>query len=127
MDAFRASCPNPSTDDTGRPYVEFPEGCFSDCVEINLVWVNPETKEIDDNPALNTHFQVWLEGGGWFDTRKEDWGNPEDRNPWLTYHDINLDCGGDSLEEALLKLADLVQEHYGEDGTFYDAAGNRKA
>ena len=61
---------------------------------IEVVKVNPETNSIDDDKTKNTKTMVWLEYG------------PDG------CHDIRLDCGGDTFEEAIIKLANLVNEHY---------------
>jgi len=68
------------------------------CVEVQKV--NPETNYIDDNEDLNTKTEVWLECGPY-----------DDR---YAVHDIDLDCGGDTYEEATIKLANLVYEKYGD-------------
>ena len=64
-------------------------------VDIQVVHVNPETNENDDCQSKNTKVAVWLECG-----TKGD-------------HDIDLDCGGDSFEEAIVHLAELVKTKYG--------------
>lgn len=69
-----------------------------------VVKVNPETNTIDDDTTKNTKVQVWLEHGGY----DEEWGS--------TTHDFDLDCGGDTFEEAIVELAKLVQKYYTEDG-----------
>jgi hypothetical protein len=68
------------------------------CVEVHKV--NPETSHIDDNEELNTKTEVWFECG-YYD------GN-------IYIHDLDLDCGGDTYEEATIELANLVHENYGE-------------
>ena len=64
---------------------------------IEVVKVNPETNEIDDDQSLNTKTAVWLECG-------------TEEN----HHDIDLDSGGDSFEDAVIELAKLVREKYGD-------------
>ena len=59
-----------------------------------VVKVNPETNEIDDDDTKNIKVQVWLEH----------------------YHDFDLNCGGDTFEEAIIALAGLVKKHYTDDG-----------
>jgi len=71
------------------------------CLDIQVVKVNPETMAIDDNDKLNTKVQIWLEAGAY---RKE-----------CSTHDIDLDCGANALEEAIIELANLVQNKYGDD------------
>jgi len=76
---------------------------FKQCLDIDVVKVNPDTNTIDDNKELNTKVQIWLEAG-----------------PYLGKHfahDIDLDCGGNTFEEAIIELASLVKQKYGDDPT----------
>ena len=75
------------------------ESHFEECLDIDVVKVNPETNSIDDE-SKNTKLQIWLECGR-FD--KE-----------CRWHDINLDCGADTFEEGIVELANLVMEWYGD-------------
>lgn len=61
-----------------------------------VVKVNPKTNEISDDVELNSKTRIWLECGI----------TPNE-------HDIRLDCGGDTFEEAIIQLADLVIKHFG--------------
>lgn len=74
--------------------------CFESCLDIEVVKVNPKTKEVDDNPELNIETNVWLECGEY--------------SKYIGIHDMDLDCGGSTFEEAICKLADLVREKYGD-------------
>ena len=79
------------------------KGHFPACMDIEVVKVNPETEEIDDNNALNTKTQVWLENG------------PVDLSEDIIYsHDIDLDCGADTFEEAICIMAHLILMKYGD-------------
>lgn len=80
----------------------FEEGLYT-CV----VKVNPQTNAVDDDRKKNTKVQIWIEHGPW---EKHDDGFPEH------CHDFDLDCGGDTFEEAIIKLANLVKKHYTDDG-----------
>lgn len=77
------------------------ESYFDKCLYMTVVKVNPKTMEIDDNTDLNTKTQVWLEFG-------EVYFDKMFKSPMVT-HDPDLDCGGDTYEEAIIDLADLVQ------------------
>jgi hypothetical protein len=104
------------------PLIDIRGGSFSEAVRVDFVFVNPETLEWDDNEELNTHFQVWVEGGGWYDQSAEEnsWeptGGWNKHNKWIGVHDYRLNCGGDTVPEALLKLAELVKTYYNDDGT----------
>ena len=83
-------------------------GLFECGLYTAVVKVNPETMEIDDDSTKNTKVQVWLEHG--------PYEKVEDLFPQHT-HDWELDCGGDTFEEAIIELAKLVKEHYNDDGT----------
>lgn len=71
---------------------------FVDCLDIEVVKVNPVTNSVDNNFSKNTKVQVWLECGPW--------------NKKCRMHDIDLDCGGDTFEDAIIKLAYLVRDKY---------------
>ena len=77
---------------------------FSNDLWFEIVKVNPETNAIDDDPHKNTKVQIWLEHGPY----DAEWG--------ACTHDIDLDCGGDTFEEAIINLAKLVEEKYGDGG-----------
>lgn len=73
---------------------------FLQCLDIDVVKVHPETLEIDDDYEKNTKTQVWLECGPYFENQG--------------VHDIDLDCGGDSFELAIINLAKNVKQFYDE-------------
>lgn len=80
-------------------------GLFSNGLWVEVVRVNPDTNSIDDDNTKNTKVQIWLEHGP-FEYYHND-----------TTHDIDLDCGGDTFEEAIIKMAELVKKYYNDDGT----------
>lgn len=76
------------------------QGHFLRQLDLEVVKVDPETGSIHFADAdRNTRTQIWLESGPY-------------REDCLT-HDPRLDCGGDTFEEAILALAELVQTYYG--------------
>ena len=77
------------------------KGCFEECLDIEIVKVCPASLCIEDRKELNTLTQVWLECG------------PKLKN--CIAHDIDLDCGGDTFEDAIIKLAKLVKKYYTND------------
>jgi hypothetical protein len=79
-------------------------GLFCNCLWTEVVKVNPENNTIEDDKSKNTKTQVWLEHGPW----EEEWGS--------CTHDIDLDCGGDTFEEAIINLATLVKKYYKDTG-----------
>lgn len=86
---------------------------FETCLDIDVSKVNPETGKIDDDKSKNTAIEVWLECG--------PWENPEDMKPeeiemfpnGMATIDINLCCGAETFEKAIIQLAKLVLKKYG--------------
>lgn len=68
------------------------------CLSIEVVKVNPKTEEIDDDESKNTSTRVWLESG------------PYNENYYT--HDVDLDCGGKTFEEAIIALAENVKIYH---------------
>lgn len=80
---------------------------FGECLDIEVVKVNPETKEIDEDEFKNTASRIWLECGPY---------NKDSETLGSCYtHDIELDCGGKNFEKAIRKLAKRVKKVYGND------------
>jgi hypothetical protein len=79
------------------------------CLYVEVVKVNPETETIEDNDSLNTAVRVWLEGGPWINAPLPD---EEEYMNWS--HDIDLDCGAPTYEEAIIKFAENVKNKYGD-------------
>ena len=80
-------------------------GQFNNELYVEVVKVNPNTNKIDYiDRSKNTKVEIWLEHGPY----DAEWGG--------CTHDIDLDCGGDTFEEAIIKLAQLVKEKYGDKG-----------
>lgn len=77
---------------------------FKESLHIMVVKVNPETETIEDYQSSNSETRVWLEIGPY--VIEEDYKG-------LT-HDIDLDCGGKTFEEAIINLANLVKKKYGD-------------
>ena len=79
---------------------EIYRGEFLRNLDVELVKVDPETNAVDlEDDSRNKKLRIWLESGPW--------------NNGLT-HDPRLDCEGDTFEEAIVALAELVRTHYGE-------------
>ena len=77
---------------------------FLRALDIDVVKVNPLTNKIDDDDKKNKKTQVWLECGAYY---KKDKNTGTDG--WS--HDTRLDCGADTFEQAIIKLAKLVHKH----------------
>ena len=73
---------------------------FKVSLDIDVVKVNPETDAVDDDDSKNTKVQIWLESGSY-----------DDESDACT-HDYELDCGGDTFEEAIINLANIVYQKY---------------
>jgi len=84
---------------------------FFDGLVMAVQRVNPMTGIIDDDDSLNTQVEIWLQNGAWAPAGDADdiYGTGE-----MHYHDHRLDCGGRTYEEAILKMAKLVRQHYGD-------------
>lgn len=82
---------------------------FYRCLDITVVKVNPENLVIEDNEDLNTKTQVWLEFGKAF-------LNTDDSEHVQFEHDMRLDCSGDTFEEAIINLSNLVDKYYLDNG-----------
>ncbi len=94
---------------------------FGQHLDVYVAKVDPNTLTIEDATARNTCTQVWLEFGPMYfkeDMSEEEWA-ANHYNMWgghpVPSHDVELDCGADSYEDAIIKLADLVAERYGDD------------
>jgi len=77
------------------------EGDFLNHTNIMVVKVNPKTFSIDDDVEKNTLTQVWLEPG--------TWEYSEDTKKIEAFHHYQWDCGGNTFEEAVLKLANMIK------------------
>lgn len=85
---------------------------FFRCLSIEVVKVNPDTEKIDDNEAKNTATRVWLECGPWCHS---DELTDEERKGFpygVSSHDVELDCGAPTFEQAIIKLANQVLKKY---------------
>ena len=80
-------------------------GYFNQSLDVEVVKVCPDTKSIEDDKSKNTKVQVWLECGPVV-------MKPSGRVDYYE-HDLDLDCGGDTYEKAINRLAELVRHKYG--------------
>ena len=72
------------------------------CLQVNIAKINPKTGKIDKNEDFNTQIEIWLEGGPW------------DNGEGQYLHDIDLGCGAETYEEAIIKFANLIKQKYGD-------------
>ncbi len=77
---------------------------FTRGLDLFVVKVNPGTMCVEDDKSKNTKTRVWLEVGPYLhdETHGCKWS-----------HDLDLDCGGYTFEEAIIRLAELVEKKYG--------------
>lgn len=85
------------------------------CVRMDVHKVNAITRSTQGEPQTDT--EVWIELG------QAPWPpNPDEHNQGeATYHDHMLDCGGPTVEAAIVKAARNVWEVYGNDRRVCDA------
>jgi hypothetical protein len=75
-----------------------------------------EHRRVSDDASKNQFSEVWLEFG------QVLWGHHADGATWrgteraykMHYHDVDLDCGAPTFDEALVKLAKKVKKKYGD-------------
>lgn len=89
----------------GEPYIS----AFLRLLDIDVQKVDPKTHRIEDDESRNTLTEVWLELGTQYQP-DESWN--EGKEWYYNSHDTNLDCCGDTFEEAIIELAKLVEEFY---------------
>jgi len=76
-----------------------------------------ETGHVNDDRSKNVNVECWLEFGPegydyWYGTDGDnDWDTETGR---LNYHDTDLDTGAPTFDEALMSLAKLAMEKYGD-------------
>ena len=83
-------------------------------LEVDFVMVDPETETVEKDEARNTAVRCWLEMGTFW--RPEDdpnWPDRPDYGP-LCNHDVRLDSGGETFEDAFLDLCLKVLEFDGD-------------
>jgi len=102
-------------------------GGMHECLSLNYVYVEPTTETWrgdtgrEDHDPRNTAFRVWIEGGGWLDQSQdpdipappEGW---TEYNKWISCHDFRLNCGAETMEQALIQLAMKVKFYYEDNG-----------
>lgn len=91
---------------TNHPQFEdyFGGSDFNNLLGIDVVKVNPLTEEVDDDPESNVATRVWLESNYMDKNLSEEID--------VVTHDIDLDCGAPTFEEAIIKLANLHYNKY---------------
>jgi hypothetical protein len=66
---------------------------------------------VDKDPKKNKWVECWLEFGSEDYMYMADWDTETHRSG---YHDIDLDTGGPTFDQALVRLAKLVRKHHGD-------------
>jgi hemerythrin-like domain-containing protein len=103
--------PSACRDDEGNLY----SNEFRRCLDIDVQKVNPETCSIDDDESKNTKVEIWLECGEPYTYKELDapgWFKEESDLDEVRYssHNTDYDCGGNTFEEAIVNLANIVWE-----------------
>ena len=84
---------------------------FNRCLDIEVVKVDPADNEINfEDESKNTKTTVWLEFGPVVENTYNNF-----LTRYIPSHDIDLDCGGDTFEEAITELANLVYNKYNQE------------
>lgn len=110
---FNQVADRPANHESG---LETEYGFGSDAINIHVTQVCSDCgRRHDDDPNLNNKTEIWLETGKW---EMLPGKGSRHHGHW---HDPELDCGGDTYEEAVIKLARLVWEKYGNDRRIADA------
>jgi hypothetical protein len=93
---------------------------FGLILDQHVARINPATGQVDSDPACNTQMEIWLEAGPTYvrserpDDERWQEARPDETVIW-NVHDPRLDCGGPTHELAIIVLAQLVRERYGDD------------
>lgn len=82
----------------------FKTSMFAQSLSIDVQKVNPNTCSIDEDEKENTKVEIWLECGPQLYNEITKRFEPS--------HEVDLDCGGDTFEEAIINLANIVNEKY---------------
>jgi hypothetical protein len=77
--------------------------------ELDCVWV-PYKVFYGEEWSFD-HVEIWLEGGSHFYVKGGHYGTEWNFN---RFHDIDLDVGGRTYEEAIINFAEKVKEKYGD-------------
>ncbi len=81
------------------------------CVNISVVKINPETRSTEEEPQTET--EIWIELGQQSWPVEVDPGDPETYDK--SYNDYMMECGGPTVETAMLRAAHNVWQVYGND------------
>lgn len=82
-------------------------------LDIHYAAVNTKGR-VDEDESKNIRSEVWLEFGPicWGYNSKPEW---EKCRAYIQHtHDVDLDCGAPTFDEALVKLAKKVKKKYGD-------------
>lgn len=75
---------------------------FDRAIDIEVVKVNPKDNTINDDDTLNTKTEIWIEVSIEYNHKYDC----ADGHAWY------LDTGGDTFEEAIINLTNLVYKYY---------------
>jgi hypothetical protein len=96
---------------------------FPDNLDIHVAKVDPKTRSAitDDkgyfDKTCNTHVEIWIEVMTYCDPNDfpDNQLSDQDRRRGVATHFWELDCGGDTFEEAIITLARDVHEKFPRD------------
>jgi hypothetical protein len=83
---------------------------------LSIFYTKTDGRKVNDDKTKNKHIECWLEFGPLRYDYSADWEWKEDhaRNYLQHVHDIRLDIGAATFDEALVKLAKNVLKVYGD-------------
>lgn len=87
------------------------ENGFPHALDIFVMKVDPKTRRVEDDESRNTKTEVWYE------ICMTHWPSQYDD---VRVHAWQIDGGGETYEEAIVKAAQQVHETYGNDRTIFD-------
>lgn len=85
-------------------------GVLDGCIEVTPAKVNPETLRRSEDPTKNTKLEFWVEV-----FTVGSWGADT-----TDVHDYECDTGGDTYEQAIVKVAEKIYQHHGNDRSAMD-------
>jgi len=88
------------------------------CVDIEVQKIDPASRSTEADWSARTETEIWIELGQ-YSWPQEPSTDPNRQD--CTYHDYRLDCGGPTLDAAIIKAAYNVHEAYGNDRRVCDA------
>lgn len=82
---------------------------------LDIYYTTVDNKHIrNENEKLNVNIECWLEFGELKWHENYEHYMPIDYPKMETYHNVELDCGAPTFDDALIKLANIVLKKFGD-------------